>query len=213
MAGYTGLPTTPPPPLQTILPQYLYWQYSADTNLQAFVASFNVLAQSYLDWFNQTPLSVYTNASISGPLLDWVGNGVYGIPRPVLSTSSTTIESAYGRTVYAYPPAYGAINYMSSGTATIATDDIYKRVMTWILYRGDGQYFSIPWLKRRVARFLYGPYGSDLPTVLNTPPSVTISGSTYTITVPAGSSSTAFQQCMNNGVLPLPFQYNYTVVT
>ena len=47
-----------------------------DSDIQAFFYSYNALAQTYLDWFNQTPIGVYTNANISGPLLDWIANGL-----------------------------------------------------------------------------------------------------------------------------------------
>jgi hypothetical protein len=196
-------------PLQTILPSYLYKEYSDDENLQAFVDSYNVLAQSYLDWFNQTPLAVYTNPTISGSLLDWIGQGIYGIARPVLSTSATIITAGYNS--YAYNAlAYNQMDYQASGTATIATDDIYKRVLTWHLYRGDGQQFSLFWLKRRVARFLLGINGSDAD-VLSNPPSVTVSGSTYTITTPTTDSSSIFAQAIGDGILALPFQFTFDV--
>jgi hypothetical protein len=41
------------------------------------------------------------------------------------------------------------------------TDDIYRRVLTWHFYKGDGNYFSMPFLKRRVWRFLYGQDGKS----------------------------------------------------
>lgn len=226
-------------PMQNVIPAYVYQQYSDDVNVQAFAASFNSLAQSYLEWFNNTPLAVYTSSGISGPLLDWIGTGIYGIARPTISTSSVSRVAGFGTGVYGYQPAYGEQIYSSSGTASIATDDIYKRVMTWHLYKGDGEQFSIQWLKNRVARFLYGVNGSDF-AVLNDPPSVTVSGSTFTITMQAevfvltdsngnpivnssgdpltyagaiSPEATIFQQCVNDGILALPFQYNFTVVT
>ena len=207
----SAFPNPTPVPLKTCLPSYCYWQFSDDDNLQAFVASFNTLAQSYLSWFNSTPLAVYTGSGIYGPLLDWIGNGIYGIPRPVLSSFSSLTIAGYDE--YAYNTmAYNGLSYSASGTSSIATDDIYKRVLTWTLYRGDGQQFCIPWLKRRVSRFLYGVNGMDVPGILDNPPSVSVASSTYTITVPAGASSTIFSQCVADGILPLPFQYTFDVV-
>ena len=148
-------------PLQTIIPSYLYQQYSDDENLQAFVDSYNAIAQGYLDWFNQTPLSVYTSPSISGSLLDWVAQGIYGIARPVFSTSVTK----YYAGLNALPLNTVALNgrrYTQSGTATISTDDYYKRVLTWWLYLGDGRHFDGNVLRMKVARFLYGQNGSDI---------------------------------------------------
>jgi hypothetical protein len=198
-------------PLQTQINAYCYLQYSDDENIQAFFSSFNTLAQSYLDWFNETPLAIYTSSSISGLLLDWVGQGIYGIARPVLSKFSSSVTAGYNSAAY-NTLAYNALDFSASGTAEIATDDIYKRILTWHLYKGDGQQFSIQWLKNRVARFLYGVNGGDWP-VLDNPPSVAVSGGAFTITVPASDGATSLQQCMNNGILALPFQNTFTVVT
>ena len=149
------------PPFQSIIPSYVYRQYSDDADVQAFADTFNGLAQGYLDWFNQTPLAVYTSPGISGTLLDWVGQGVYGITRPVISslTVSTfgSMNSAPMNTL-----AMNRFVQRRSGTAQAADDDIYKRVLTWHLYKGDGLQMTIQWLKRRVARFLYGINGSDI---------------------------------------------------
>ena len=149
------------PPLQGIVPSYLYQEYSDDADLQAFVASQNSLAQSYLDWFNDTPLGVYTSPSISGPLLDWVGQGLYGIARPVISSLTT---STFGAMNSAPMNTLATNRFVQrrSGTAQSASDDIYKRTLTWHQYTGDGRQMTIQWLKRRVARFIYGVDGSDV---------------------------------------------------
>ena len=155
-----GMPY-PPVPLQTIIPSYLYEQYSDDENLVAFVAAYNALAQSYLDWFNASPLAVYTQSNISGQLLDWIGLGIYGIPRPVFSELVTRFLAG----VNANPLNTVAVNgsqYFQRGAAIEATDDFYKRVLTWWLYFGDGRYFDISLLRKKVARFLYGVDGTDI---------------------------------------------------
>lgn len=195
-------------PLQQCIPSYLYWQYSDDQDLQAFAASFNSLTQGYLDWFNNTPLGLYTSPSINGPLLDWIGRGVYDIPRPVLSTQTTSIIAGYNEIPYNSLLPYNGLEYLSSGGASLASDDIYKRVMTWNLYRGDGQMFTMGWLKNRVNRFINGANGSDWP-VLNNPPSITVSGNTFTITSFDDAVFSALQECIANGVLSVPFQYSF----
>ena len=196
-------------PLSTVIPAYLYQEYAADPDLQAFWAALNGLQQGYVQWFNSTPLAVYTSPNITGPLLDWIGQGIYGIARPTLSTSSTTIIAGYNSLPYNSLP-YNALQYTSSGTAMLASDDIYKRVMTWYLYRGDGQVFCLQWLKNRVSRFLNGVNGTDY-AVLNLPPSITVSDGAFTIHVGTGAVPTAFTQLMASQLLPLPFQYTYTV--
>jgi len=177
-AIYAGLPT--PSSLQQILPAYIYQQYADDDNVQAFFLAYNQMAQSYLDWSNANPLSVYTGSGIVGPLLDWVGTNLYGVPRPVLSSSTEQISGALS-TQPLNTLSLNVQNVQISGTAALVDDDIYKRVMTWGLYKGDGKQMSIPWIKRRVARFLYGVDGTDIayPLGAGLQPSVQIShGST-----------------------------------
>jgi hypothetical protein len=193
-------------PLQQTIPSYLYAQYSDDENLQAFVDAYNSLSQGYLDWFNSRPLGLYTSPNIAGPLLDWVGQGVYGIARPVLSTQSTVTRAGCNAFPYNTVP-YDYLSYSSSGTAQLASDDIYKRLMTWDLYRGDGQMFTIGWLKNRVNRFINGAGGLDYP-VLDNPPSITVSGSTFTITTFQDPVSVSLQELLAARIAAFPFQYN-----
>jgi hypothetical protein len=198
-------------PLQQIIYSYLYLQYSDDQDLQAFVASQNSLTQGYLNWFNQTPLGLYTSPNINGPLLDWIGNGVYGIPRPVLSNQTSTLTAGYDSVPYNTLVPYDGANFSSSGSSALASDDIYKRAMTWNLYRGDGQMFTMGWLKNRVNRFLNGANGSDYP-VLNNPPSITVSGNVFTITSFEDSVFTSLQELLANNALSIPFQYTFAFV-
>ena len=197
-------------PLQAVIPSYLYQQYSDDSDLQAFVSSQNDLAQSYLDWFNTTPLAVYTQHTITGPLLDWTAQGIYGITRPVLATNTSQLLAGYDSAPYD-TISYNASVYLSSGTATPTTDDIYKRVMTWNLYRGDGQTFSIGWLKNRISRFLNGANGTDF-SVLNDPASVSVANGVFTVTYFASDIFTQLQLCYANEALAFPFQYSMTFV-
>lgn len=168
LAGSPVPPTPPAPtpgavtlPLQSVIPSYVYEQYADDQNIVAFAEAFNALAQGYLTWFNQTAFAVYTGPNIWGDLLDWIGQGIYGIPRPVFSSFSSSFRAGLN----ALPVNVGAINsgvHTQSGTATIATDDYYKRVLTWWLYAGNGRHFNIELLRQRVARFLYGENGGDI---------------------------------------------------
>jgi hypothetical protein len=142
--------------LQKTIPSYLYTQYADDDDLQAFVASYNQITQTYINTFNQLNLPVYTG--LSGALLDWVGRGVYGYPRPTIpAVAATTIGpiNTYG------PDFFVPLNTQESTAASNynTTDDIYKRLLTWHFYKGDGKVFNISWLKRRIVRFLYGTDG------------------------------------------------------
>jgi hypothetical protein len=204
-------------PLQSVIPSYLYAEYSDDEALQAFVSSFNGLAQGYLDWFNTTPLSVYTSPNITGPLLDWIGLGIYGIPRPVISTLTTRSFGEYNTVPY-NTLAYNGRKKVQSGTAEVASDDLYKRVLTWHLYLGDGRQMSLQWLRRRVARFIFGANGSDIPVdflpeiSLQHKARTTLSARSIQIGVPAGQVSQDFKVLLNEGYLALPFQVKFSVV-
>ncbi|MGC9216164.1 hypothetical protein, partial [Acidithiobacillus sp.] len=151
-------------PLQTVIPAYLYDQYNDDETLQAFIDAFNAMGQGYLDWYLNTPLAVYTSDAIVGPLLDVTAMNIYGLTRPVVSSLSIHESGFYGDDGYGFGSAYGMASVDETGTAYAATDDVFKRVMTWILWRGfDGMQMSIEWMKKRIARFLYGVNGSDVP--------------------------------------------------
>lgn len=204
----------PPLPLQTPIPSYLYTQYQDDENLQAFIAAYNNLTQGYLNWMNATPLGVYTSPAISGPLLDWVGNGIYGIERPIFSTLSTTFVSDAVNMLPTNTIATDGSLTTESGTAITATDDYYKRTLTWCTYIGDGRVFNFPNLRKRVARFLYGVNGTDitLSQAQNVALAVGSNPNDVTITVPAGTSSTYFSDALASGTLPFPFMLLPTVV-
>jgi hypothetical protein len=97
-----------------------------------------------------------------------------------------------------------------------ASDDIYKRILTWKLYRGDGYSMNITWLKKRLMRFLTGVNGASLAIDNTDPISVKVSTTnTITITVnyPTDTASvTLLIECMNSGFLDMPLQYQ-TVIT
>src|SRR5208337_4313753 len=107
------------PPLQTCIPSYLYWEYSADPTLQSFVDAYNSLSQGYLNWFINTPLSVYTNPNIGGALLDWIANGIYGISRPIISTAARSTTGAWNTKPFDKIP-FDSQLIVSSGSAQAA---------------------------------------------------------------------------------------------
>ena len=195
-------------PLPTVIPSYLYQEYSDDDNLQAFVNSFNGLANSYLDWFTDNPFAVYTSPGISGPLLDWLATGIYGIPRPVLSNASNQRLAGFGE-IYFGELAYGTLNYISTGASNFASDDLYKRTLTWNLYKGDGKNFSMSWLKKRIGRFLLGSNGTDV-SPLNGAPSIIVSNGVFTVSFYSSTIFSNMQALYANGALSFPFMYSMT---
>lgn len=183
----TGVfPPAGPTSLTKVIPSYLYQQYKADAACQAFVDAYNAFAQGYVDWFNQTPLPVYTNPAIAGALLDWVALGLYGIARPALSSGRRRVIGPYNT----WAPNTLPLNVqriLGPTDVVVTSDDIFKRILTWNLYRGDGITFNIRWLKRRIMRFLIGVNGTA-PNVDNTSPiSVTIGPGIISIQISQGT--------------------------
>jgi hypothetical protein len=157
---YIGsFPPIGPTTLQNTIPSYLYKEYDDDQDLQAFVYAYNQISQTYLDWFNSINLPIYTG--LSAPLLDWVAEGLYGLARPTLYSYNFLTSGTFGRILFGRY-TYGKFDVLENITnVTVTSDDIYKRIITWHFYKGDGKNVSAPWMKRRVARFLYGINGAD----------------------------------------------------
>lgn len=152
-------PPSGPTTLTALIPSYLYQEYADDDDLQAFVAAYNDLGQGYVDWFVNIGLPIYTSPQISGSLLDWVAAGIYGMIRPALSSGRNRDLgpfNTYGFNVL----GYNARRSVGPQNVTVTTDDVFKRIMTWNFYKGDGSRFNIRWLKRRIMRFLIGENGT-----------------------------------------------------
>ena len=201
--------------ITTTLPAYLYQQYSFDETtqyLQAFFTAYNNTSQTNLDTLNNINLPIYTNAMIEGVLLDWVAQGIYGLERPSLSTGREFSPLGVYDTVPYDTSAYSEDISGTAGTFYVVTDDYFKRILTWNFYKGDGFQYTTTWLKRRVARFLYGLNGTapnidntyDISVVYTAPNDIEI-------TIPSLPVSPILDAAIQDGVLNVPFQYNYTV--
>ncbi len=226
-------------PLPAVVPAYVYVQYNDDPYVTAFFTAYNELAQGYLDWFNETPLPVWTSPQVSGGLLDFIGTNLYGTPRPVISTVGANLT--YGAMGSRVMDAMAMASYqlIKSGTAQAADDDLYKRTLTWIHYKGDGFQATVEWLRRRIARFLYGANGGDIDIGLITNisisnkgilsqmamnslamnsqamnaakvTSIAVRGIVY-IKIPSTTVSQYFIDLFTAGYLPAPFQMVYNI--
>lgn len=207
------LPTSPTTVTQTI-PSYLYFQYINDPDLPSLISAYNTITQNYVTWFNTVNLPIYSG--LSGALLDWIGLGIYGIARPVLSGSSATFQGQIASYTIDDVPISG-LDKIQSKEVFQTPDDIYKRIITWAFYRGDGYNFSIPWLKRRIYRFIYGINGVD-PGVVFTPEiSVTFTETTpiptcnVVLTGTPGVVSSYLALAMEQNIFGLPFRFIYNV--
>ncbi len=215
---------------------YPYAQYSDDPNVGAFFSAYNQIALGYLQWFNQNGLGLYIGKS--GALLDWIGTNLYGLPRPIVGSVTKSQRAAAGT----IPIAQQAINYnriKESGYAQPVSDDIYQRYLTMWLYLGDGKQMSIDWIRRRIARFLYGEGGTDIEIgeiqnvsvlrpyysrgavgtqpinvqAVNSYNSQAVS-SKHSLHIKISSSVQAYalQSLFNAGLLPLPFQITFNLL-
>lgn len=225
-------------PLQTVPKAYPYAQYSDDPNVAAFFTAYTQIAQGYLQWYNDTPLGLYTSSNIVGSLLDWTAAGIYGVVRPVISTLTRRTRGGFGSRFFGGSP-YGVFQVKSSGTAQVANDDYYKRVLTWTLYKGDGDNVDIAWLKKRIARFLYGANGADvdvgMANYISIMPMMMVPDAGYGrraygkkpaygkmfmrqvmsirlyITIPNIPAAQVFIDFVNEGILPMPIQITWVI--
>lgn len=210
-----AFPPSAPETLADIIPAYLYTQYNDDDNVRAFFDAYNAAAQYYLDWFNDVNLPVYTG--LSGSLLDWIANGLYDIYRPTIEVVGSAPVGPLNTwrlntvTLNSFVPAVAS-------TFFTATDDVFKRILTWHLYKGDGKVFTLLWLKRRVLRFLLGANGVDVNVADTSGISITISGDTVEINITnvsgvSLSMKNTFSYIVQGEILELPPQFIFNVVT
>lgn len=217
------LPTSPNTVTKTI-PAYLYLQYKDDPDLEALVLAYNTIAQEYLDWFNTINLPIYY--FLSGKLLDWIGAGIYGMPRPNIQASvqspivgavaTAPLTNVFKDAFSEVPLAPAASAQPAALTQYVITDDIYKRVLTWHFYKGDGMEWSIQWLKRRITRFLFGVNGADIPIVYTNRVYVTMTPNTQPqqmvidVFTPDTQTAQIFKAGADSGVIQFPFRYVFT---
>lgn len=204
-------PEGPTTVLKTI-PAYPYVNFQGDDNISAFFTAYNTYAQGYVDWFNALNFPIYTQAPVSGTLLDWVGQSIYGMLRPGLQTGQTIRRQGPVNTVVVNGLVVNGYVAGTDESFQLASDDYYRRALTWAFYKGDGKVFNPRWLKRRINRFLNGPNGTDVVNDETFDISAQFTGyKEWTITIPTSPAALAFQAFVNNGALELPIQTNWTV--
>jgi hypothetical protein len=174
-------------------------------------------ALGYLEDFNNLNLPVYTE--LSGGLLDWVANSLYGQSRQTIAGSLPFVEGPLD--TYAVDSlALDKVATVTGGSTFTMTDPVYIAILLWNNYKGDGYQFTIRWLKRRIARVFAGLF-EVAGVVTPNPPS------TYQISVTFTSSTAVlinllpgafpltyapiFAAAVASGLLVLPFQYTFTV--
>ena len=184
-----------PTGLTWVMYAYLYQEYSDDDDLQEFVKVLNDMQQDYVDTFNAIQLPIYPNVPppvaqpkaepsgiMEGALADWTMHGIYGWIRPTLYTTRAKLIGPLN-TYWPNPPIpINALEVIEPKGLVIADDDFYKRTLTWHFQKGDGKYFNIRWLKRRVKRFLIGVNGTS-PHIDNTDRISVLFGPNWGVTI------------------------------
>jgi hypothetical protein len=94
----------------------------------------------------------------------------------------------------------------------VVSDDLFKRIMTWNFYKGDGYYFTIPWLKRRIMRFLTGVDGVDVVNDQRWSISVLFSGSGASISIIKGYRNLQTHPCLTLHLNTQAFQSEKSVL-
>ena len=147
--------------LEDIIKSYLYTQYNDDDDLQAFVTAYNEMAQQTYEWMRQANLPVFVGGYNAGDQLKWIARGIYGVKPPVLVSGKRIAYGPFNAILFNQLPFNGR-KVVNQSDQVVVSDDLFKRIMTWNFYKADGFYFTIPWLKRRVMRFLTGIDGVDV---------------------------------------------------
>lgn len=147
--------------LDSIIRSYMYTQYNDDDNLRAFFTAYNSMAQGIYDWMVNANLPVFIGEYNTGDQLRWISHGIYGVLPPVISSSEQREIGPYN-TLEFNQLAFNEYRVINQSDQVVVSDDLFKRIMTWNFYKGDGFYFSIPWIKRRILRFLLGINGTDI---------------------------------------------------
>jgi hypothetical protein len=163
------------------IPSYLYQEYSDDDDLQAFVAAYNSMQQDIVDTFNGLNLPIYTKEPVAGPLLDWVARGLYGMARPSLISGEYKTLGPYNSGNY-NTQQYNSWDLLFPDQIAITNDDIFRRILTWHVSKREGKYFTIHWLKKRIAKFLYGTNGTQ-PNIDQTYQISVTFGPNYEVTI------------------------------
>ncbi|HAU5795902.1 TPA: hypothetical protein JD365_12680 [Citrobacter amalonaticus] len=187
--------------LDEIIKSYLYTQYNDDDDIRAFVTAYNAMAQDIYSWMLNANLPIFVGGYNAGDQLRWIARGIYGVKPPVLVSAKQQVFGPYN-TLRFNQLAFNARNVVNDSEQVVVSDDMFKRIMTWNFYKGDGFHFTIPWLKRRIMRFLTGVDGVDIINDQRWSISVLFSGSGASISIVKGYRKLTDASLFNN------FSYN-----
>ncbi|EIH1035316.1 hypothetical protein LGG58_001053 [Escherichia coli] len=171
--------------LEDIIRSYLYTQYNDDDNIRAFVTAYNTMAKNIYDWMRSANLPIFVGGYNAGDQLRWIARGIYGVKPPVLTSGRQLVIGAFNTCTFNTVP-FNTRRVINKSEQVVVSDDLFKRIMTWNFYKGDGFYFTIPWLKRRIMRFLTGVNGVDVVNDQHWSISVLFSGGGASVSIIKG---------------------------
>ncbi|MDN4239071.1 hypothetical protein OA819_19045 [Citrobacter freundii] len=171
--------------LEDIIRSYLYTQYNDDDNIRAFVTAYNTMAKNIYDWMRTANLPIFVGGYNSGDQLRWIARGIYGVKPPVLASGRQLVLGVFNTFTFNTVP-FNTRKVINQSSQVVVSDDLFKRIMTWNFYKGDGFYFTIPWLKRRIMRFLTGVNGVDVVNDQHWSISVLFSGGGASVSIIKG---------------------------
>lgn len=197
-----------------LAPAFPYQQFSDDADIKALFDAYNTLAQKILTWIYEHCLPLYMRPSITGGLLDYVAYCLYGIRRSQLGYSQIGLVNGSIDTAAINTLAIDDITAAISAKSIHLSDDVFKRVITWNFYKGDGSQFSIPWLKKRIMRFVTGDQGHAWRFNSTAPVSITIQNGSILIKISPGTVSvdlvTTLNSLLQAGIVAVPPTFLYT---
>ncbi|ECC9428554.1 hypothetical protein DPD26_21965 [Salmonella enterica subsp. diarizonae] len=171
--------------LEDIIRSYLYTQYNDDDNIRAFVTAYNTMAKNIYDWMRSANLPIFVGGYNAGDQLRWIARGIYGVKPPVLASDRHLVIGEFNTFTFNTVP-FNTRKVINQSEQVVVSDDLFKRIMTWNFYKGDGFYFTTPWLKRRIMRFLTGLNGVDVVNDQHWSISVLFSGSGASVSIIKG---------------------------
>lgn len=194
---------------------YPYHQFTDDVNITAFFDAYNKIAQDYLTWLVEHPFALYTRSEITGGFLNYCAYCLYGQFRYRISDVHLQGYTGALNDTDINRLAVDEVDIRKQYKGAAISDDNFKRILTWNFYKGDGLNFTIPWLKKRVMRFLTGENGKTKQFNNCEKISVTFQGRHITITVKPGNWDeklvSVLDNIINNGVLNIPVMFKFTV--
>ncbi|MBL0907798.1 hypothetical protein G5645_07290 [Pectobacterium carotovorum] len=171
--------------LDEIIKSYPYTQYNDDENITAFFSAYNEMATEIYEWMKESSLPVFVGGYNAGDQLKWIARGIYGVKPPILISGKQQIYGPFNALSFNQLPFNGR-EVVNKSDQVVASDDLFKRIMTWNFYKGDGFEFTIPWLKRRIMRFIVGADGVDVVNDQHWSISVLFSGGGASISIVKG---------------------------